>query len=196
VFALIVGICYKPVTICSFYRCRKDKNVIKVDIDEIIRIAEEIEETGAAFYRKAAELYGGNTEKFFLVLAKVEDAHRKTFAAMRREKTDSGDMLATFDADDGAGLYLEYSIKSEVFCKDPAEVITGKESAVELVDFAIDREKDSIIFYKSMKDAVTLPADQAVIENIIKEEYGHLLALTEIIVRITSGDENRQRGFV
>ena len=158
--------------------------MIKIDINQIIHFAEVIETAGAEFYLKAADISSGETKKVFKSLAAMEENHKETFAKMFQARNDVEDYLESFDPDDGTGLYLEYTVKSDVFGVDPATIIKGNESAIDLLEFAIAREKDTVVFYKSMKDAISMPADKAIVEKVIKEEYGHILTLTDIMVKI------------
>ena len=47
--------------------------------------------------------------------AKMEDQHEHKFAAMRKKMSETQEYLAEFDPDDGAGLYLQFSVESDIF---------------------------------------------------------------------------------
>ena len=52
--------------------------------DEVLAMAEEIEQNGAAFYRKASEMAAVSELRELLhELAAMEDEHRRVFADMR-----------------------------------------------------------------------------------------------------------------
>lgn len=165
--------------------------MLQIDIDEILEIAQDIEDAGARFYRQAADLVDGSTKKVFLALAKMEDNHKVSFSSMKPKRSKAEKCLAEFDPDDGAGLYLDYAVKSKFFCNNPEDIFDGNESAIELITFAIDREKDSVLFFESLKDALQLDTDREIINNIIKEEISHTLTLTQIRAKIM---EKKRKG--
>jgi rubrerythrin len=53
---------------------------------------------------------------------------------------------------------------------------------VEILKSAIEAEKDSIVFYLGMKEAVPQNLGRDRIEAIIKEEMGHIQMLTKHLV--------------
>ena len=132
--------------------------------------------------RDAAERVDGGARRVFTALAKMEDQHEHKFAAMRKKMSQTQEYLAEFDPDNGAGLYLQFSVESDIFGNPPEDVLSGKESASQLIRFALEREKDSIIFFKSMKDAVSTDEDKQRVEKIINEEISHTLKLTKLLV--------------
>ncbi len=59
-------------------------------------------------------------------------------------------------------------------------------SMVENLKSAIEAEKDSIVFYLGMKEAVAENLGQDRIDVIIKEEMGHIRVLSKELVAQTS----------
>ncbi|HUW57162.1 MAG TPA: ferritin family protein [Planctomycetota bacterium] len=149
--------------------------------DEIFAMAEQIERNGAKFYRKAAGGAAGESGKDMLLgLAAMEDDHEKTFAAMRKELTDQEQASAVFDPDDQAALYLQAVADGHVFDTkvDPSAKLTGRETLAEILTTAIGLEKDSIVFYIGMKDAVGRALGKEKIDGIIREEMSHVSLLS------------------
>ncbi|MFU8770641.1 MAG: ferritin family protein, partial [Desulfotignum sp.] len=65
---------------------------------DIFDIAIQIEQNGARFYRRAANLVDQESHKQFLTaLADMEDDHEKTFAAMKDQLTAAASADAVFD---------------------------------------------------------------------------------------------------
>jgi rubrerythrin len=60
----------------------------------------------------------------------------------------------------------------------PAEKLTGKEKVEDILRIAIGLEKDSIVFYLGMKDAVPERLGRSKIDPIIKEEMNHMSSLS------------------
>ena len=153
--------------------------MINFNADEIFEMAEKIERTGAKFYRIAADSAGGDTRDLLLRLAAIEEIHEKTFAAMRNELTDAEKLYTTPDPDSEVALYLQAMTDGKVFASDPTEALSGTESVEEVLKTAIDLEKDSIVFYQSMKEVVPEALGRERLDGIIKQEIGHILDLTK-----------------
>jgi len=153
--------------------------MIRFNADEIFEMAEQIERNGAKFYRKAAETAEGTNRDLLLRLAAMEDDHEKTFAAMRAELAEAEQRPLTFDPNDEAALYLQAMADGEVFGADPSASLSGREPLEDILTIAIGLEKDSIVFYESMKVMVPEGAGKEKIDAIIKQEIGHILNLTD-----------------
>ena len=153
--------------------------MINFNADEIFEMAEQIERNGAKFYRKAAEPAAGPSRDLLLRLAAMEDDHQKTFAAMRAELSAGEQQILTADPDNTAALYLQAMADGKVFAADPSQALSGKEPMADILDTAIGLEKDSIVFYESMKDVVAGAAGKDRMDAIISQEIGHIVDLTE-----------------
>ena len=156
-------------------------------VDEILEMAEEIERNGAKFYRKAADGAAGESSRDVLLnLAAMEDDHEKTFAAMRHELSAKEQAATTFDPDGQAALYLQAMADGHVFDvkTDPSEVLTGSETAAEILKTAIGLEKDSIVFYLGMQDLVGKTLGRERMDDIIKEEMSHITLLSGELAKV------------
>lgn len=148
--------------------------------DEVFEMAEQIERNGAKFYRAAAEKFS-QVREVLLDLATMEDEHEKTFVAMRAELSGTEVVPPVFDPDGEAQMYLRVMADDHVFNvkTDPAEQLAGKETLEDLLKTAIGLERDSIVFYVGLKEAVSSRAGKDKVETIIKEEIGHIAILTQ-----------------
>jgi len=145
--------------------------------EEVLQMAEQIERNGARFYRRAAEIVkDARVNKLLLELAAWEDGHEKIFADMRARLGDREREPTVFDPEHEGGLYLRAMADGHVFDvkKDPAVLLTGKETALEILTQAIGKEKDSIIFYLGLKEFAPESLGREKIEGIIKEEMRHI----------------------
>jgi rubrerythrin len=145
--------------------------------EEVLQMAEQIERNGARFYRRAAEIVkDARVNKLLLELAAWEDGHEKIFAAMRARLSDREREPTVFDPEHEGGLYLRAMADGHVFevKKDPAALLTGKETAGEILKQAIDKEKDSIIFYLGLTEFAPETLGREKIEGIIREEMRHI----------------------
>lgn len=144
--------------------------------NDIFEMAVKIEQNGAVFYRDAAEKLDQEDQKEFLLeLAKMEDDHEKTFANMQKSLKDEESFSTTFDPDDDNALYLKALADTRVFF----EKEQPDNSLKSILTCAIQAEKDSIAFYLGMKEMIPAKLGQSKIDDIIKEEMGHIRLLAE-----------------
>jgi len=151
---------------------------IGYSLDEIFEIAAQIERNGAAFYRTAADsVEAGATRDLLLGLAKDEDDHEQTFEEMRRELVNKPG-VADCDRDGVVAGYLQAVAGQYVFNRaDPQGALSAGVSASEILQMAIDKERDSIVLYVGLVDAVPGPEDQGKVGLIIREERKHVVKL-------------------
>ena len=158
--------------------------------DEIFEMAEQIERNGARFYRRASEqVTSSDTSTLLLKFAAMEDIHEKTLISMRAEMVKQGQAVTVdpvFDPDGEAGMYLRAIADGRIFDTrvDPAESLTGEETMEDILQLAIGREKDSVIFYLGMKDMVSERLGKDKIDGIIKEEIGHVTILSNELAKL------------
>jgi len=156
--------------------------------DEILEMAEKIERNGARFYRKAAELVkDAVVSKLLQDLAAWEDGHERAFATMRADLARQEREPRVFDPEHETSMYLRAMADGHVFDVrvDPADRLTGKESAEDILRMAIGQEKDSIVFYTGLKEMISQTSGKVRIEEIIKEEMGHIGFLNREIAALS-----------
>ena len=143
--------------------------------DDVLEMAEQLERNGGKFYRTAAENTDDDSNKEFLLeLAAMEDQHEKTFQAMRAELSEKEKESTVFDPESEAALYLRALADTRVFFEKEINV----KSMLDILKSAIMAEKDSIVFYLGMKEAVAENLGKGRIDHIIKEEMGHIKLLS------------------
>jgi rubrerythrin len=141
---------------------------------DIFELAVKIEQNGAEFYRNAAALMTDENHKAFLLeLAEMEDQHEQTFAAMQKQLSEQETFSSTFDPDDENTLYLKALADTRVF----SDKQQPGNSFKDILNCAVQAEKDSIVFYLGMKELVPPELGQSKIDDIIKEEMGHIRLL-------------------
>ena len=149
--------------------------------DEILQMAQQIERNGLHFYRQAAKgIKNPGSSQLLLNLAAMEEVHERIFTRMRAELTEAEKKKKIFDPDDQATSYLRAWADVHVFNvqTDPADKLTGKEKAEDILRMAIGLEKDSIVFYLGMKEMVPERLGRGKIDGIIKEEMRHVTDLS------------------
>ena len=154
-----------------------------LNADEILKIAEQIERNGITFYEKAAERFQGEEKRTMLSLANMERNHERAFAAMRRELADADEGLKAFDPEGEAEKYLAAFADGQIFDlnADPVALLDQRESVQGILELAIGLEKDSVVFYVAIKDAVPESLGKNRIDTIIKEEMDHIILLSGIL---------------
>jgi rubrerythrin len=158
---------------------RRKIMAISFNIDEIFEMAEQIERNAAKFYREAARNAPDKaSSKTFIDLSAMEDGHFRIFQDMRKKLAPEEKEQTTFDPENQAASYLQgmANLHGSEGKKDRDVKLTGKETVNEVYKIAVDAEKNSIVFYSALKDLVSGPGKDK-IEQIIKEELGHLAVL-------------------
>jgi rubrerythrin len=156
--------------------------VVNLNASEIFEIAVQIERNGAKFYRKAAELFDdSHVRNLFLQLVDWEIAHEQVFADMRNELIAQGPETSTFETESDVIFDAQSMAGLAVFGNSmgPSAELTGKESVIDVLKTAIEKEKDSIIFYTGLKDFVSARTAKDKIADIIKEEMHHVRILKQ-----------------
>ena len=149
--------------------------------DDIFEMAEQLERNGGKFYRTVAEgVSDAANKKLLLGLAEMEDQHVKTFQALRAELTEKEKESTVFDPQGEAALYLRALADTRVFFEKQIDVT----SMQEILKSAIEAEKDAIVFYLGMKDTVPEGSGKDRLDNIIKEEMGHIQLLGRELVAL------------
>lgn len=142
--------------------------------DDIFEMAEQLERNGARFYRTASEAVQNQAAKDLLLrLAAMEDAHEKTFSQMRAQLKAAEKTSTVFDPRGEAAGYLKSLADTRVFFEKKIDT----SSMESILKEAITAEKDSIVFYLGMKEAVPESLGKNRLEDVIKEEMGHIRLL-------------------
>jgi rubrerythrin len=153
---------------------------ITFNADEIFEMAEEMEKNGAKFYRKAAKNTSDRqTKQMLLDMADMEDNHLQTFREMRQQLTGQEKAETVFDPDNEAAMYLQAMADSHGYEGkiSPDEELTGKETPKELLEIALNSEKESVVFYTGLKSLVPPNAGRDKVKAIICEELVHITTL-------------------
>lgn len=160
---------------------------ITFNADEIFEMAEEIEQNGAKFYREAAEKASDKkTKQMLLDMAAMEDGHLRTFHEMRKELTWPEKAETVFDPDNEAVLYLQAMADSRGSEGKitSTQKLTGNETIREILEIAVNSEKDAVVFYSGLRSFVPEKAGRDRVEAIISEELGHITFLNKQLLAV------------
>jgi len=152
--------------------------MINLNADSVFKIAEQMERHGAEFYQAAARGADDNQRSLLMALAEMEFNHERTFAAMRTAFAKGELRSVAPPANSQGALYLQAIADGGIFDDESVDVLTGAESIDKIFDIAISLEKDSIVFYQSMKSIVPPGRVHQQLDEIIEQEIGHILDLT------------------
>ena len=147
---------------------------------EVFEIAERIERNSVNFYRKAAEAFSDKSlSEVLLNLSEFEKEHVRCYANMRKQISDKELNIITFDPENETALYIQKIADGQVFNpqKDPAEQLNDKSTIKDILKYAIQAEKDKIIFYLGLKKYISAPAGKNKVDEIIDEEMNHIAEL-------------------
>jgi len=155
---------------------------------ELVNIAIGIEQSGAAFYdalvksasNKASRvMYEYLAVEEYEYLAVEEKKHIEIFKNMLGSLADYTPPETYTEEYD---RYLKALIDSAVFHDDQAarEMAQKVNSEAEAIRIAVGAEKDSILFYSSLRELVRRSEREAV-DKIIEEERSHLRQLSDLM---------------
>lgn len=146
-------------------------------VDEVFEMAELMEHNGADFYRKTAEKTDDPKLKEFLVsLANMEVKHAAMFKMWRKELAEMDPEQKMFPADNESALYLRTIVDGKVSFDHEEH---GSSSMEEILKGAIASEKDTVIFYLNIQEAIPKHLGKGKIDRIISEELSHIRLLSQ-----------------
>jgi len=148
------------------------------DAAEIFRFAVRIEENGEKLYRRAASISDDEKTRYmFNFLADQEIKHKEFFGNILRTLDFSAFPYETYP-----GEYVEYMRnyldRQKIFNEKNEKDSLGISDIISAVNFAIDRESDSILFYSEIKNLVP-EKQQGKVDEIIYEERRHFVMLSD-----------------
>lgn len=149
-------------------------------IHELLTFAVKIEEEGMAFYKDmAAKTKNEEAKDLYSGLVQEEADHRKTFQEMldgASKEVGSGTYSDEYNS------YMRALVESTVFKKDDKQKASISNDS-DALEFAIEKEKDSILFYLGMKEYVP-EKDRGSVDKVVEEERSHIIKLLNIKEKI------------
>ncbi|MCM8801284.1 MAG: ferritin family protein [Candidatus Omnitrophica bacterium] len=146
---------------------------------EILEFAIRIEENGERFYRQISKRFKPKEVKeTFNYLADEEVKHKKIFENMLSKIED---YQPPQSYPEEYFLYLRAYADEHIFTKEKQAQVMAKKikNIKEAIDFALQIELDSILYYLEAKNLVS--TDQvSILNKVIDEEHRHYLKLSEM----------------
>lgn len=147
---------------------------------ELVNIAIGIERSGVAFYDALVKSARNESSRvIYEYLALEEKKHIEVFRNMLGSLADYTPPETYTEEYD---RYLKALIDSAVFRDDQTarEMAQKVSSEAEAIRIAVGAEKDSILFYSSLRELVRRSEREAV-DKIIEEERSHLRQLSDLM---------------
>jgi len=143
----------------------------KFSIREVVGQAVQTEKLGYQFYTTMAEKFRKENEdlhKLFTTLAKKELNHEKTFSELLGLLGDNEP-----EGWEDISQYMRAVVESEFFLGKNKSLpsMENIKTANDAVDFAIGFEKETLLYFHGIKDAVK---EKEIVEDIINEEKAHI----------------------
>lgn len=160
---------------------------MKIDFNanEVLLMAEEIEKESYDFYVQAAEkVTDPEHQQFLLKLASFELSHKSYFKELREKLSQAEKSDVVFDPENEASQYCREFARMQALFENDVDF----NDMMSILKFAINKEKDAIIFYTRVKDFVPTNEGSEKLNEIIAEEESHIRILTSYADKIAIND--------
>ena len=148
----------------------------KFSVREIIEQAIQTEKLGNEFYTKMAEKFHDNKElkKLFETLSAHEVRHGNSFVALKEKVKDEEP-----EGWEEVTPYLRAIVDAEFFLgKDKClPSLEHVKTALEAVDFALCFERETLLYYYTLREATK---EKEILDKIIREEKSHIIWLNNL----------------
>jgi rubrerythrin len=148
--------------------------------DEIIEIATRLEESGESFYSAAAEkAITADIGALFHDLAVQEQHHRRAFQQMGEGAVE---LILSPEQWDEFQAYTDALLHTSLFGRPQGALTQAVKAQDErqAVESALGFEKEALLFFHGLRDAVRGPGQQTV-DRIVEEERRHIRRLAGIL---------------
>ncbi len=144
-------------------------------IDEVLEQAIQTETLGHELYLKLAGKFEKDEKlrQLFETLAAKENEHKKIFADLRDKVTEN-----TAENWEEVSYYLRAIVESEFFLGryKALPALDHLKNIQDAVTHAINFEKETVLYFLSLKDVVK---EKDIIEQLINEEKSHIVWLSK-----------------
>ncbi|MEM5787193.1 MAG: ferritin family protein [Syntrophobacteraceae bacterium] len=146
---------------------------------EVYKIAITIEENGKRFYEESQKSIDvPEVKQLFAELAQQEVDHKHRFESLMAQIPPASSAPTVWDPENELDKYIKMMADMHIFVGDITGQVTQVKDARSALKMAIEFEKDSVIFFLSLEDAMAGQKDQELIKTLVKEEQAHLRRLT------------------
>ncbi|MCX7792845.1 MAG: ferritin family protein [Thermodesulfovibrionales bacterium] len=143
-------------------------------VHEVIEQAVQTEKLGYDFYTQMSQRFKDQEElrKLFDILAEKELRHEKTFRELLEITGDSEP-----EGWEDISAYMRAIVESEFFLGKNKSLpsMANIKTVEDAVKFAIGFEKETLLYFHGIRDAVK---EKEIVDEIINEEKSHIMWLT------------------
>lgn len=154
--------------------------------EKVFNTAIRIERNGAAFYAAAAKQTSNEAmKKLLLQLSSAERIHAQAYTRLKSMLLKSQEAGKALETDGILQQYLLAFAKGGIFnlTMDTVKALAEMRTIQEILEFSIERERDSILFYTAVKELVPRKLGRSKVDAIIYEEMAHLAILNQELAR-------------
>ncbi|MFZ0931685.1 MAG: ferritin family protein [Syntrophobacteraceae bacterium] len=148
---------------------------------EVFKVAIQIEENGRRFYEESQKnIESAEIRALFADLALQEIGHKRMFETLLAQLPPEATAPTVWDPQNEIDQYVKMMADIHVFVSSAgAEERVGRiRDAADALKLAIEFEKDSVLFFLSIREAASGKNDRELINSLVKEEQEHLRRLT------------------
>lgn len=159
-----------------------------LNADELFKIGIQIEKNGQEFYLAAAAITNDpDQKKLFTELAEWESRHVSLFEKFRENLPALLKNDYAYDPENSIHQYLKSVADNTIFVKNnnSEKTVASCKNAKEVLEKALTFEKESVVYYSSMKQIVPESLGKSEIDNLVIEELRHVGILTQEIQKLS-----------
>ncbi len=155
----------------------------RFSVREVLEQAVQTERLGCQFYTSIAGKFKHDERlvKLFTTLAEKELRHEKTYSELK-------DMVGDSEPEgwEEVSQYLRAIVESEFFLgKNKAlPSMDGIKTVSNAVDYALGFEKETLLYFYGVRDAIK---EKELVDEIINEEKSHIMWLNAFKTSLTKG---------
>jgi len=156
--------------------------------EDVFTMAVRIEENGHEFYDGAARRSNDPvSQALFQDLAAMEKGHITAFKTLRSLLLDSQTEQMVWDPEGLAEAYLQATADTHIFTVEAASKrLEARMTPQQILDMAIQFEKDSVGFFVGMKEMLPDPSGKGEIDKLIRAEMDHIRMLTAAVKSLSA----------
>ncbi len=155
---------------------------------EVFKVAIQIEENGRKFYEDSQKnIESAEVRALFADLALQEIGHKRKFETLLAQIPPESKAPAVWDPENEIDQYVKMMADLHVFVSSAGvkDRVDGIRDAFDALKLAIEFEKDSVLFFLSIREAASGKNDREFINSLVKEEQEHLRRLTLELRKLT-----------
>lgn len=153
---------------------------------EVFQLALEIKENGRSFYEQARnKIQDPEIRKQFAALAQEELEHMNKIKQLKAESP-WGSGPSTPDPENEMEVYVKATAEQHVYktCGALSIKLDTIQDVADVLKLALQFEKDSVIFFMSMQEAICEGKDREVVDILLKEDLKRVKHLSMQIQRM------------